>query len=83
MNAPAPAPRTPATTRILRNPSVRFALSIIPATIVLALVVEPVQPGAPTWLVGGVVGAMGYLLRRLTQPHAPGHDGTIEEAPAS
>ena len=83
MNAPAPAPRTPATTRILRNPNVRFALSVIPAAIALALVVEAVQPGAPMWLVGGVAGAMGYLLRRLTQSHAPERDGTIEEAPTS
>ena len=83
MNAPAPAPRTPATTRILRSPNVRFALSIIPATIVLTLVVEAVQPGAPMWLVGGVAGAMGYLLRRLTQPRAPKHDERTEEGTAS
>ena len=83
MNAPDPAPRTPATTRILRNPNVRFALSLIPATIVLALVVEAVQPGAPMWLVGGVAGAMGYLLRRLTQPRAPKHDRMAEEGTAS
>lgn len=83
MNAPSPDPRAPLTARILRRPAVRFVLCLVPAAIALALVVEAVQPGAPTWLVGGVVGAMGYLLRRLTQPHAPGRDGTIEEAPAS
>ena len=67
-------------TRILHNPNVRFALSLIPATIALALVVEAVQPGAPMWLVGG---AMGYLLRRLTQPRAPKHDRMAEEGTAS
>ena len=83
MNAPAPAPRTPAITRIFGSPNVRFALSIIPATIVLLLIVEAVHPGAPTWLVGAAAGAMGDLLRRLTQPRAPRGAGTTGEGTAS
>ena len=82
MNAPSPDPRAPLIARILR-PAVRFVLCLVPAAIVLTLLIEAVLPGAPTWLVGGVAGAMGYLLRRLTQPHAPGRDKMIEEAPAS
>ena len=70
-------------TRILHNPNVRFALSLIPATIVLLLIVEAVHPGAPTWLVGAAAGAMGYLLRRLTQPRAPRGAGTTGEGTAS
>ena len=83
MNAPSLDPLAPLTARILHKPDVRLALSLIPATISLALVVEAVQPGAPMWLVGGVAGAMGHLLRRLTQPRAPKHDGTAEEGAAS